>query len=288
MKLGYHTSGLAHHAAIGGLELVAATGFRSVAISIDHGWMSPQDTDHLSTIAAVKAFLDQQRIDSVIEANAPFLLDPLVRHLPSLVDPDPARAARRIEFLRYCIDVAKELDSSCVSIQSGPKPNGLSFPNALEAFQQNLRSVLQYAAEQNVTIAIEPCPEMLIDTTGRFDRLLHLLDADQAAELMLTLDIGQLFCNSEIPIGKFIEHWRERLINLHICDAKVGQSEHYLIGEGQIYFPPIFESLVNIDYQHSVHIELDRHSHAAVQTVRHSYQMLSTLFAEAADAGGWA
>lgn len=285
MKLGYHTSGLAHHAAMGGLELIAATGFRSVAINIDHGWMSPQDTDHWSTIERVKDYLKKNRIDSVVEANPPFLLDPLIRHHPSLVDPDGVRVARRIEFIRYCIDVAKELGSTCVSFKSGPKPKGLSFSNALESFHKNLSPMIDYANKQGVTLALEPCPEMLIDTTGRFERLLHLL-GEQASDLMLTLDIGQLFCHSEIPIGKFIEQWQDRLVNLHICDGKVGQSEHYLVGEGQIYFPPIFESLVNIGYQHGVHIELDRHSHVAAHAVRHSYELLSSLFADAADTGG--
>ena len=37
MLLGYNTNGLAHHALLDAVELLAGIGYRSVAVTIDHG-----------------------------------------------------------------------------------------------------------------------------------------------------------------------------------------------------------------------------------------------------------
>ncbi|MEL7499442.1 MAG: sugar phosphate isomerase/epimerase family protein [Planctomycetota bacterium] len=282
MKLGYCTNGLAHHTILGGLELLASTGFQSAALCVDHGWLGPADPNFSQTIEKARDFLTRHNMDTVIEGTAPYILDPLVKHGPSLIEADTARAATRIDFLRHCIDIAAELNSKCVSIKSGFKPAGLSYASALEVFAKHLQTVAMYANEQDVLIAIEPTPGMLIDNTGRFDRLLVL---SKIENLKLTLDVGQLFCLSEVPIASFIEHWRDRLINVHLCDVRVGKPEHLVFGEGQIYFPPIFEALMNIGYQHNVHVELDRHSHEATQVVRDAFKKLDPVFVDITQSG---
>ena len=141
-------------------------------------------------------------------------------------------------------------------------------------FVDNLQSVLEYAANRNVLVAVEPRPGMLIDNIGRFERLFHVVESEQ---LRLTLDIGQMFCLSEVPIANFIERWQDQLINVHVCDARVGQDEHLIFGEGQIYFPPIIESLLGIGYSHAIHVELDLQSHDAVRAVRESFAVLNPI-----------
>ena len=41
MFLGYNTNGLAHHDLFDAVELLAEIGYRGVAITIDHGALSP-------------------------------------------------------------------------------------------------------------------------------------------------------------------------------------------------------------------------------------------------------
>ena len=281
MLLGYHTNGLAHHSLTGGLELLASIGYRSVALSIDHGWLAPTDEDHLIKTQQAKALLQQHHLGCVVEVEAPFLLDGLIKDGPSLVDPDPTKSSRRADLLRYAIDLAVELNAPCVSFHSGPKPTGLAYSSALEVFESNLREVVGYAEEKNILLALEPRPDMLIDNLGRFERLFHLINSPH---LKLTLDIGQLFCLNEVPIANFIERWRDELVNVHICDARVGQNQHLMFGEGQIYFPPIFESLMEINYQHAVHVDLNLHSHDAVRAARQSWAILNPIMEDVREA----
>jgi len=55
------------------------------------------------------------------------------------------------------------------------------------------------------------------------------------------MDIGHLFCLSEVPIAGFIEKWQDLIVNIHIEDMCAGVHDHLMFGEGQIYFPPVIE-----------------------------------------------
>ena len=119
---------------------------------------------------------------------------------------------------------------------------------------------------------------MLIDNTGRFERLAHLIDSPC---FKMTMDIGHLFCQSEVPISSYIEKWADYIVNIHIEDMKSGVHEHLRFGEGQIYFPPVIESLCDAGYDKGIHIELSRHSHNAALVVQESYDFLSPIIEEA-------
>ncbi|MEM9410493.1 MAG: sugar phosphate isomerase/epimerase family protein, partial [Planctomycetota bacterium] len=164
------------------------------------------------------------------------------------------------------------------SIWSGKKPPGLSFPEALERLARNLEPIIQYAESKKVLIGFEPEPDMLIDTTGRFERLTHLVDSDH---FKMTMDIGHLFCLNEVPISSYIEKWSDRIVNVHIEDMCSGVHDHLMFGEGQIYFPPVIETLFNVGYEGGLHVELSRHSHDAANAVRRSYDFLKPIIDDA-------
>ena len=76
MLLGYNTNGLAHHDPLDAIELLAGIGFRSVAITIDHGVLSPRDDRWRQQLGELRAALQRHGMRSVIETGARFLLDP--------------------------------------------------------------------------------------------------------------------------------------------------------------------------------------------------------------------
>ena len=274
MILGYNTNGMAHHDPLDTIRLLADTGYQAIGITIDHGWLSPRDDDSDAQLQQIKHALNEHQLTSVIETGARFLLDPRHKHEPTLLRKDTDLAGQRIDFLKYCIDVANELESRCVSIWSGISPIDCGSHDAMETLVRNLAVVLEHAETKNVDIAFEPEPGMLIDTTGRFERLLHLIDSPR---LKMTMDIGHLFCMSEVPIADYLERWQDRIINVHIEDMVSDRHEHLMFGEGQIHFPPVIESLHQIGYQDGVYIELSRHSHAADKIVPAAFDFLNPI-----------
>ena len=103
MKLGYNTNGLANHSPFDGLQMLADTGYESVAITVDHHFLNPDRNESRAELMKLKDFLSKSNMKSVIETGARFLLDPRTKHAPTLIDPDPEQANRRIEYTKYCI-----------------------------------------------------------------------------------------------------------------------------------------------------------------------------------------
>jgi len=274
MLLGYNTNGLAHHALLDAVELLAQIGYRSVAVTIDHGALSPRDPAWPRQLTALRRRLRELGMRSVIETGARFLLDPATKHEPTLVTADPADRARRLEFYRHAIRCAAELGSNCVSLWSGILRGEPPREAAMSRLVEGLEEVLEYGTQHKVAIGLEPEPGMVIDSMTRYDELLGRLCNPG---LKLTLDVGHLHCQGETPIAPQIDRWAGRLVNVHLEDMRCGVHEHLMFGEGQIDFPPVLAALVRSGYQGGLHVELSRHSHDAPRAARQVYDFLTPL-----------
>jgi sugar phosphate isomerase/epimerase len=272
MLLGYNTNGLAHHDLFDAVRLLADIGYKSVAITIDHGPLDPRRPQRLDEVQRLRELLEELNLRSVIETGARYLLDPRHKHEPTLVSPKAEDRARRVAFYEYAIDVAATLRSDCVSLWSGALTEPLELRPAMERLVDGLQTVLEYAAERAVPIGFEPEPGMLIDNMDRLEQLLARVDSPQ---LKLTLDLGHLHCQGETPISQYIHLWSSRLVNIHIEDMCAGVHEHLMFGDGEMHFPPILEALKQIGYKGGVHVELSRHSQEGPQAAAQALEFLT-------------
>jgi sugar phosphate isomerase/epimerase len=120
---------------------------------------------------------------------------------------------------------------------------------------------------------------MFIDSLARYADLLAELDAARVETdlLRLTIDVGHLHCQGELPIADKIRHWRDRLVNIHIEDMRAGIHEHLMFGDGEIDFPPIIAALREINYTGPINVELTRHAHLGPAAARQAYNFLNSL-----------
>lgn len=282
MRLGYNTNGFAHHDPLEAIELLADIGYRSVAITLDHGRLNPFAPAFSDELQNVRRLLQRRGMRSVIETGARYLLDPRVKHEPTLVSADPEGRRRRLDFLRRAVTAAATLESDCVSIWSGVwRRTGKEAEDetaALALLARGLDEICDFAAAHGVRIGFEPEPGMLIDTQERYAQLLA---KSHPPGLGLTLDIGHLHCQGETPIAAQILRWGESLVNVHLEDMKAGIHEHLMFGEGEIDFPPIFKALSEAGYRGGVHVELSRHSHDAPRAAAQAHAFLAPLVANA-------
>ena len=274
MLLGYNTNGLAHHAPLAAIELLAGIGYRSIAITLDHGTLNPFSDRLDNQIEQMQSALAEHGMRSVVETGARFLLDPRIKHEPTFMTADANGRAARVEFLCRAVDIAKRLGSDCVSFWSGILRDDTNEEKAWQRLTGSLQQVIDYAAEQGVMLGFEPEPGMFIDTMQRYEQLLQRLDSPH---FKLTLDIGHLHCQGEVPIADFIHRWTERIVNVHIEDMRSGVHEHIMFGEGEIDFPPVVDALAQVGYQGALHVELSRHSHAGPATAQAAHEFLSPL-----------
>jgi len=276
MKLGYNTNGLAHHRLVDAIELLADLGYQSVAITLDAGALDPYDDPGSldRQVSLVRAALTRTGMESVIETGARYLLNPRLKHDPTLMDPDPARRAIRTDFLRRAIDLAAALGSRAVSLWSGCPPAEIEEGPGLDRLAAALRPLLDHAEQTRIPLAFEPEPGMFIDTLDRFslldERIKHPL-------FQLTVDLGHVHCLDEGDIPALLRSWRDRIVNIHIEDMKKGNHEHLMFGEGTMDFPPICAALCEIGYSGGAHVELSRHSHLGGDAARRAAAFLKPL-----------
>ncbi len=278
MRLGYNTNGLAHHRLTDAIDLLADEGFQSVAITLDVGALDPYEEPAVLApqLAAVRSCLDRRGLARVVETGARYLLNPRLKHDPTLMDADPGRRAIRADFLCRAIDIARALDAECVSLWSGQIRDAIPQEQAMDRLAGALQPVLRHAELAGMLLAFEPEPGMFIDTFARFAQLDHRISHPL---FHLTVDLGHVHCIEEGPIADHLLRWAPRILNLHIEDMVRGVHEHLMFGAGTMDFPAVFKALHEINYSRGVHVELSRHSHAGAQAVQSAVQFLVPLLA---------
>jgi L-ribulose-5-phosphate 3-epimerase len=287
LVLAYNTNGLAHHNLLDAIALLAGFGYRGVSITLDHRALNPYDEQLEAQVKQVSAALEKFRFRCVIETGGRFLLDLTTKHEPTLVTAHLTGRAKRVDFYRRAIDIAVRLNADCVSLWSGVVHDGVSLREAMDRLTSGLVEVLDYAERRDMLLAFEPEPGMLIDTLARYDDLLDELSRRRVdtGRLRLTIDIGHLHCQGEVPIAAQIERYADRLSNVHIEDMCSGVHEHLMFGEGEIDFRPLIATLAKIGYAGLVSVELSRHSHEGPDAARRAYDFLWPLVQAAAAEG---
>jgi L-ribulose-5-phosphate 3-epimerase len=276
MRLGYNTNGLAHHRLVDAVNLLADEGYLSIAITLDAGALDPFDDPQIleRQIRSVRSAMDARGLTCVVETGARFLLNPKCKHDPTLMDPDPARRALRVDFLLRAIDVASSLGASAVSFWSGILRDSICEDEAIDRLAEAIRPVLAHSEARQMRLAFEPEPGMFIDTFARFARLDERI---QHPLFDLTVDLGHVHCVETGEVADHVRGWGPRIANVHVEDMARGVHEHLMFGQGTMDFPPIIRALRDVSYQGGLNVELSRHSHMAVEAVRRSAAFLRPM-----------
>jgi sugar phosphate isomerase/epimerase len=274
MFLGYNTNGLANHDLHDAVELLAEFGYQGVAITLDHHALNPFRDSLKKEIEQVRELLACHNMRCAIETGARYLLDPRRKHEPTLISPEVAGRARRLDFLKRSVDIAQALAAECVSIWSGKRQESVSVEQADAWIRAGLQELLEYAGERDVVIGFEPEPGMLVDTMERYA---PLDEQFAAAGMRLTLDIGHLQCMGELPLADQIRRWGRSLAHVHIEDMKAGEHEHLQFGEGEVDFGPVIAALAEVGYDGGLYVELSRHSHVGPGAAQDAYRFLAPL-----------
>ena len=267
MILGYNTNGFAFHTLEQAIEIIAGLGYGAVAITLDHHALNPFSDSMPDELKLVKSLVESNQLACVVETGSRFLLDPMRKHWPTLLERQKSDRDRRVAFLKRAIDIAAELPPGIVSFWSGIRPAEQPPDDAFAVLVESCIELSDYAALNGVTLAFEPEPEMFIDTAAKWE---HLAGAVRRANFKLTLDVGHLWCNEEPPQADIIRKYARPLANVHLDDMLRGVHDHLFFGDGEVDFPAVIGALDEIGYAGPACIELSRHSHQAVETARHA------------------
>ena len=128
----------------------------------------------------------------------------------------------------------------------------------MQRLVEGCKELLDYTLRTKVALAFEPEPGMFIDTMDRFRELRNGLEHPAFG---LTIDLGHLVCNGELPISNVLVEWKALLRNIHIEDMRRDIHDHLMFGEGEVDFKDAFGGLKSADYDAGLYVELSRHSY---------------------------
>lgn len=268
---GYNLNGFGSHHWSDAIEILVELGYKAIGVTLDHHTLNPYNPNTPQELNRLIELKQQHDLTLVIETGARYLLDRWQKHQPTLLSPEGTLQDKRIDFLCRSIDLAGKTDSPLVSLWSGAVAPGESEDVCWSRLIAGLTQVLDYAAANQVVIAFEPEPGMLVATLDDFSRLRNELPHQS---LQLTIDVGHLHCLQEGDIAQLIEQWGDHLVNVHLEDMKAGVHDHLPLGEGEMEFPPIINALQALPQPIPVCLELSRHGHIAPQMARESMEQL--------------
>ena len=275
MRLGFSTNTLADVDPLDALPALADLGYTSLAITLDRHVLDPFALSLSHVVARWRTGLAAAGMRCVIETGARHLLDPLVKHEPTLVSPAAAERSRRIDLLVRAIDVARDLGADCVSLWAGVVRDGASEAKLWERLTAALRPVVGHAAARGVDLGFEPEPGMFIDTLARHEELCDRLG--RPAHLRLTVDLGHLECMGERPAARLVAERAAAIVNVHVDDMHACRHEHLPLGSGDVDFAPLLSALAGSGYRGGLHVEMPRQSHRWLDTARQSAAFLRPL-----------
>lgn len=272
MRLGYNTNGFAHHRLLDAIAVVADTGYRAIAITLDVHHLDPFAPGHGDELRAVAAACRARDLVPVIETGARFLLDPARKHRPTLLSADPGERAARIDFLGRAIDAAAAIGAPVVSLWSGSADDSPGAAGLDARLAEGLRAVCARAREAGVVIGFEPEPGMYVEDMAGFARVRALVD-DPA--FRLTLDVGHAHITETAGAEATVRAWAADVVNVHVEGMRRAEHDHLVPWEGDLDVRAVLRALADTGYTGPACFELSRHSHDAVRVARRAFEFVT-------------
>ena len=266
LRYAYNTNGTAHHRLDDALAFIADSGYDGVALTLDVHHLDPFADDFPGRTRALARRLRELQLGLVVETGARYLLDPRVKHEPTLLTASAEGRARRVEFLRCCLDVCAECGGETVSFWAGVPRPGVDRGEAWEWLESGVAQVVALAAERGVAASLEPEPGMLVETVDDWRRLRASLGS-AAPLLRLALDTGHCLVTGDRDPADAVRECAADLGTVAVEDMRRGVHEHLPFGEGDMNTASVLRALADVHFDRLVTVELSRDSHRAHEMV---------------------
>lgn len=275
-QLAFSTNAFKKQSLAAAVEAIAAIGYRGVEIMADipHAYppfFVPEQRKALKHLLTTRGL-------TVSNVNAFTLFAQGDTYHPTWIEEDEQLRNARIDHTLACIELAAELGVKTVSLQPGGPliGTGISRETAANRFADGLRGVLDAAKRNNVILAIEPEPGLLIQTSAEYAEFKSRHFEDDPF-IRMNCDIGHLFCVGEDPAG-VIRRMPDEIAHIHLEDIGANRvHQHLTPGKGVIDFPSTFAALRDVGYTGWVTVELYPYETTAAGVAEAAWKHLAPL-----------
>ncbi|HYY86293.1 MAG TPA: sugar phosphate isomerase/epimerase family protein [Nitrososphaeraceae archaeon] len=274
MEFAFSTNAFKKYSLVETINVLSEIGYTGVEILCDipHAYPKTQsDTD----ISKIRQLLTRLNISiSNLNAFTLFAIDDTYH--PSWIEINASYRKLRIDHTIDCIKLAGKLGAKNISTEPGGPivSNELSKDKLLKIFEDGINQVLDTAEKENVTLLIEPEPDLLIENSEQFDNFIKNFDSESVG---LNLDIGHFFCVGEDP-SEVIHKLSEYIRHVHLEDISAERlHNHLILGEGAIDISSTLKSLKDIGYDGFITVELYPYQDCPAYAAKQSMKFIKSL-----------
>lgn len=145
-----------------------------------------------------------------------------------------------------CVKLAAPFARVAVVHPGYLSPLGMQLPDL--AWQRNIdgiRKLCDFAAEYDVTIAVENMVNMEAIFGKQPDEILGIIELVDRDNLGLTLDVGHANTNRALP--QFLDKCLGKVVHAHLHDNNAKRDEHLPAGKGTINWPAVIRKMHGLD-----------------------------------------
>ena len=274
MEFAFSTNAFKKYSLVETINVLAEIGYKGIEIlsDIPHAYPKTQSDSDISEIRQLISRLDIR----LCNLNAFTLFAIGDTYHPSWIESDANYRKLRIDHTISCIQLARKLGAKNISTEPGGPimNNDLSQDQSLKLFEDGINQVLNTVEKENVTILIEPEPDLLIENSDQFIHFIKNFDSESVG---LNLDIGHFFCVGEDP-SKVIHKLSEYIRHVHLEDISADRRHNHLIlGEGAIDISSALKSLKDIGYEGFITVELYPYQDCPAYAANQSMKFIKSL-----------
>jgi sugar phosphate isomerase/epimerase len=278
IRLAFSTNAFKKNTLEEAIAAIASIGYRGVELMADRPHLYPGDYD----TPRRRAVIDQLKRHTltISNINAFTLFAQGDTYHPTWIEEDSKLRELRIAHTVACIELAAQFGARTISIQPGGPLIGttLSRDAASERFAASLRDILPTAQQHHITIAIEPEPGLLIETSLEYREFKDRFFKDEPL-IRMNCDIGHLYCVGEDPAA-VIRSMPRDIVHVHLEDIGVNRvHQHLAPGKGAIDFRAIFDALDSIAYDGWITVELYPYESSAAKVAEAAWAHLRPIIA---------
>lgn len=195
----------------------------------------------------------QEGSQCLTEENLPLVRDvkettnlKLSMHLPfsdmNLAGLNPGIHGEVMRQMKHYLSMASGLVEVAVLHPGYLSPYGSKIPEkAWDTCIESIQILCDHSAGMGITIAVENMPNFP-KIFGRYpDEMLDILKQTDRENVGMTLDVGH--ANTMGLLDEFVEKCKSKLSHMHIHDNNGAHDEHLPIGQGNIDWKKLMESL---------------------------------------------
>ena len=261
-RYAYNTNGLAHHRLDDALEMLAENGYAGVALTLDVNHFDPFAHDVFPRAEALRRRCDELGLGVVIETGARFLLDPRVKHEPTLVTADAEGRARRLSYLRLSCDLADVLGAEAVSFWTGVPGPHTGLDQAWTWAVEGVQALVDSHGGRGYSLSIEPEPGMLVGDAGEWATL-H----EKVPGVDLALDTGHCIVGGAYEPQDAVREFAPYLGSIALEGMARGVHNHLPLGEGDLDLVAVLAAMAEVGYDKLVTLELSSDSGRANEMI---------------------